>query len=108
MQPITIDGQAYLTTQRIHQDYIQNTRERGEQPKYVRHPDFVRVVREIPSYALYIVQRDILHYDWGTLKSAKSEAKQNLLCLLKPLFAASGYQPLTLLNEKAQLELRQR
>lgn len=105
MQSLFIHGQEYLASQRIHQDYIQNTRERGEKPKHVRHDSFKRVVRLIPSYELYVEQHDILRYEWNAVKRDKSEGTQFLCTLLRPLFSAAGWSDLLLLNKTAQLEL---
>lgn len=105
MQPITIDEVTYLTSQKLHADYISNATERGEEPKYQRHHDFTRVIRTIPSYILFIEQKDIIEYKWNALKSSNNEATQNLLYSIAPLFRQSGYRDLLLLNATAQLEL---
>lgn len=105
MEPIAIEEQTYLTSQKLHSDYIRNAMEQGDEPKYSRHPDYRRVIRTIPSYGLLVDQKDVLEYKWNDIKHSKIEPKQYLLELLEPLFVNAGYYDLILLNATAQLEL---
>ena len=98
MQPVEWQGQAYFTSQYFHAQYLANSQFGG---KYRRHSDFLRVIRSIPAYALYVTQGDIAELDWNRMKA---EGKQVLLSF-QPLFQAAGWNPLTLLNATTQLAL---
>jgi len=98
MQPVQWQGQEYFTSQYFHTQYLANSQYGG---KYQRHSDFLRVIRSIPAYALYVAQGDIAELDWSRIKS---EGKPILLSF-QPLFQAAGWNPLTLLNATTQIAL---
>jgi hypothetical protein len=98
MQPVEWQGQIYFTSQYFHLDYIANSPDGG---KHRQHKNFIRVIRAIPAYHEYLTKGDIVEISWDRIKT---EAAQNL-SQWKPLFEATGYQPLTLLNATGQSEL---
>ena len=98
LAPVAYEGQTYFTSQYFHQHYRSNSPYGG---KYHRHHDFVRLLRRIEAYELYVGQGDILEVSWSRIKL---EGKHNLLSW-QPLFQAAGWNPLTLLNATAQLAL---
>jgi len=98
MQPVQWQGQEYFTSQYFHAHYLANSPYGG---KYRQHSNFLRVIRAIPAYAIYVNHADIVELDWSRIKA---EANQ-ILIYLKPLFEAAGHHPLTLLNATAQLAL---
>lgn len=100
MQPVTYNGQEYFTSQYFHRQYQTNA---GMQGKYRQHAHFLRLLRGIEAYHLYREQGDITELTW---KEAKEGAIPNR-DQWQPLFHATGYQPLTLLNATAQLALHQ-
>lgn len=105
MHPVAINGLDYLTSQRLHADYIRNATERGEKIKHRLPSDFARVIRYIPNYDMLIGKKDIICIEYSALMNNKSEHKQKLLKLLEPLFKRTGYHALLLLNPTAQMEL---
>ena len=70
MQLITLDTREYLTSQRLHADYISNATERGEKGKHERHSDFSRVIRDMPNYSVHIDQKDIIDLTWKEFKAS--------------------------------------
>lgn len=81
--------------QYFHAQYISNTDCRG---KYERHPDFLRLLRSIPAYHLYLSQGDIVELRWSHIKATQNQD----LVLWQPVFEEAAYHPITLLNATAQ------
>lgn len=88
----------FFTSQYFHRLYLLNSAHGG---KYRRHPDFMRVVRAMPTYHDYVTLGDIVELQWN---GDNTEVKQFPL-YFKPLFQAAGFRPLTLLNATAQAAL---
>lgn len=105
MFPLQWNGQTYLTSAKLHADYVQNAVEQGENPKYRRHDNYLRVIKSIPNYALLIDQKDIVVADKKWLGASNDALTQKLSEALRPFFAANDGKRLTLLNRTAQLEL---
>jgi hypothetical protein len=101
MRPVTIHGLDYLTSQRLHADYIRNATERKEQIKYTRHDSFSRVIRDIPNYDILLDQKDIIYLSWKECKANNDAVTR----ILRYCFEAGGHRPLLLLTATAQLEL---
>lgn len=99
MLSVLWQGHEYFTSQYFHAQYLANSQYGG---KYARHDEFLRVVRGIEAYALYIQQGDIVELTWAQVKSSST---QILRSALAPLFEARGYQKLYLLNATAQVAL---
>lgn len=99
MQPVRYNGQEYFTSQYFHRQYQESA---GLKGKYQRHHNFLKLLRSIEAYKLYIEQDDIVELTWGEMKEANPNRIQ-----WQPLFHGTGYQPLTLLNATAQLALHQ-
>jgi hypothetical protein len=112
MQPVQYNGQEYYTSQYFHRQYIANSVHGG---KYQRHGDFLRLLRTIETYKIYIQQGDIVELVWSQVNSrtpnqrsyvvTEEDKSTSLSQLFKPLFQAINYNPLTLLNATAQLAL---
>lgn len=101
MQPVQYQGQEYFTSQYFHQNYLANSQASG---KYRRHGDFLRVMRHIEAYALYVGQNDIREITWKDITANEDVGTPEWLSF-KPLFQASGWNPITLLNATAQVAL---
>jgi hypothetical protein len=101
MQPVIWQGQEYFTSQYFHRQYLDNSQYVG---KYKRHSDFLRTIRGIEAYTIYMAHGDIVEIVWKWLSASSDAVKQNML-YLKPLFQDAGYRPLTLLNATAQVAL---
>ena len=95
MQPVQYEGQTYYTSQYFHQQYLANSQQKG---KHRRYDSFMRLLRHIEAYALYVHHGDIVEVQWD-------RDKPHFCGYLKPLFQAAGYHPLTLLNATAQVEM---
>jgi hypothetical protein len=105
MFPLHWQGQDYLTSAKLHADYVRNATEQGEHPKYQRHPHYLRVIRSIPNYLILIEQKDILIADKKALITSNNVLNQKLVSLLQPFFAANDGKRITFLNATAQMEL---
>ena len=95
MQPVAYQGQTYYPAQYFHQQYMANSQRTG---KHRRYDSFMRLLRNIEAYALYVQRGDIVEVQWNRDKPQECG-------YLKPLFQAAGYHPLTLLNATAQIEI---
>jgi hypothetical protein len=98
MQPIAWEDQEYFSSQYFYHKYITNSPHSG---KHRRFDNFMRLLRSIPAYALYTEQGAIVEINWTALK----QEQPHLCGYFKDFFQAAGWQPLTLLNATAQVEL---
>jgi hypothetical protein len=105
LKSISIEGQQYFTSQRLHADYLRNGAEQGITTKYHRHHDYLRIIRSIPNYSILVENADVVIADKKQLRTSNDALKQTLLSLLEPLFRANDHKRLILLNATAQLEL---
>ena len=90
--PVVFGGQLYLTSQYFHRQYLENSPPQG---KHRRYDSFMRLLRNIEAFHLYIEQGSILEVVWD-------KDKPHFCGELKPLFQAAGFHPLILLNKTAQ------
>lgn len=95
MSLITYQGQDYFTSQYFHRQYLANSLHGG---KHRRYDSFMRLLRSIEAYRLYLGQGDIQEVAWN-------KDKPHLCVYLKPLFEATGFHALTLLNATAQIAM---
>lgn len=103
LQPVTLDGQTYFTSQYFHAQYQQNTPGQG---KHTRLDSFMRLLQSMEAYGVYIEQGDIRILTWEEVKSLTTNSGLvSAIKDLQPIFAAAGYRPLTLLNATAQAAL---
>jgi hypothetical protein len=98
MQSVPWHGQEYFTSQYFHQQYLANSPHGG---KYRQHSHFVRTIRAIPAYPIYLEQDAIVELTWNRIKTEGNP----ILDSFQPLFQAAGWNPLTLLNATAQIAL---
>lgn len=96
MSVIEFDGQWYYTSQYFHRQYIENS-EVGK-GKYRQHGHFREKLKSIDTYEDYVISRDIVELTWEATKNGPIA----FLDRFKPLFKATGYYDLILLNAKAQ------
>ncbi len=99
--PVEFQGQTYFTSQYFHRQYVNHSHAAS---KYRQHSTFNRLLRSIEAYHIYLDQKDIVELSWSDVKSIKSD-KYHFSIALTPLFQASGYGRLTLLNATAQVAL---
>lgn len=98
MQPVQWQGQTYYLSQFFHRQYLAGSQYHG---KHTRFDSFMRLLRSIEAYDIYIAQGDIVELTWTRMK-----LDQPTFCgSFKPLFQAAGWNPLTLLNATAQIAL---
>lgn len=100
LQPVTWQQRQYFTSYVLHQEYLHNA---GLKGKYQQHKSFLRLLRSIEAYPLYVDQGDIVELAWSQVKSQAP----NLCLALRPLFEATNYHPVILINAPAQLALHQ-
>lgn len=100
MQPVQYKGQTYFTGQYFHQLYRSNSDVDG---KYKRPADFMRLIRSIEAYPLYIESGDIVELEKADaeLALASGEADPNLGSAFKATFG----RPIMLINATAQVAL---
>jgi len=108
MQLIHIWEKAYFCTHKFHYEYIEGG---GPELKYLRHDHFVRRLRAIEAWDLYMEHLDGLELHWsrgGKITNPKTGAVNNINDfppLLRLMFKANGYSPLTLINATLQLAI---
>lgn len=106
MQPVLWHGQEYFTSQYFHQQYRQNLAEAGQEGKYREHRHFLQAIRLIPAYDTFAANHHIVLVTWQEVKTTNLPDKSvSAFNELQKLFALTGYQPLTLLDHSAQIEL---
>jgi len=98
MRPVEWQGQIYYTSQYFHRQYLANKPEGG---KYREHRNFLRVLRGIEAYEVYISRGDVVELAWTRMKSEPAQD----LSRLKPLFKATGYADVMLINATFQVAL---
>jgi hypothetical protein len=105
MSVVEFDGQQYYTSQYFHRQYVQNSV--VGKGKYRQHKNFLVALRAIPAYQLYLDGRDIVEllYAKGGEITGLDLQPVNNSNNLEPLFRATGYNPLTLINATAQAAL---
>jgi hypothetical protein len=96
MSVVEFDEQQYFTSQYFHRQYIENS-EVGK-GKYRRHDHFREKLKSIDTYAYYLGNRDVVELTWEETKNRPPEFSGRF----KPLFKATGYYDLILLNATAQ------
>lgn len=98
MQPVVYEGETYLISQFFHWQYVANS---GTKGKHRRYDHFLRLLRSIETYQDHKSLGNIVELEFPRIKA---EAP-HILVDLKPLFQATGYHPLTLINATAQAAL---
>lgn len=91
MQPIEYKDKTYFTGQYFHQMYRNNSNMNG---KYKRAGDFMRLIRNLETYQLYVDSADIVEI-------TKEEANANLASAFKATFG----KPIMLISATAQVAL---
>jgi hypothetical protein len=104
MQPVVYQGQPYFTSQYFHAQYLANSPHGG---KYRKHSNFIQVIRAIPTFQRLIDLHDIDILGWKKSRLSTNDVLNENNIQYKELFAATGYQPIWLLNATAQLALVQ-
>jgi hypothetical protein len=107
MSVVDYDGQMYYTSQYFHRQYVANS-DAGK-GKYRQHQTFVRRLKSIEAYQLYLDHGDIVELLWskgGEITGTKSVPVNNINTL-EPLFRSVSYNPIILLNATAQAALSQ-
>jgi hypothetical protein len=95
MQPVEWQGQLYYTTRYFHRQYLTHMAEQGRKVTHKRFDNFQRKLRGMPIYHLLVEHSDIIELCWDEGRTSN----------LRSLFRALQYNPITLLNATAQLEL---
>lgn len=110
MEPVQYNGQTYFTGQYFHQLYRANSDADG---KYKQVAHFLRLIRSIEAYPLYVESGDIAELTWEKVKADLTDPNSGSVSVfsdpdtgsLKALFHASRYQPIMLINKAAQVAL---
>ena len=93
MEPVQYNGQTYFTGQYFHQLYRANSDESG---KYKQVPHFLRLIRSIEAYPLYVESGDIVELTKSDVETDPD---------LGSVFKASHGNPIMLINATAQVAL---
>ena len=96
MQPVHYNGQTYYTGQYFHKMYRANA---DADSKYKRPSDFLRLIRSIEAYPLYIESGDIVELTWEQVKGDATNAE------IASLVRSNSYNPIMLINATAQVAL---
>ena len=108
MELVEIWGKEYFTSQKHHRDYVDGG---GPELKYLEHHNFLRRLREIEAWDLYIEHRDGLELHWqkgGKITNSKMEFVchiNDLPPVVRLMFKSNGYNPLVLINATLQLAM---
>jgi len=108
MQMIHIWEKAYFCSHKFHYEYIEGG---GPELKYLRHEHFLRRLREIEAWDLYMEHLDGLELHWskgGKITNPKTGSVNHINDfppLLRLMFKANGYNPLILINATLQLAI---
>lgn len=94
MQPILHNGHEYFTSQYFHAQYLANSPHGG---KYRRHYHFLRAIRAIEAYELYVRQENIVELRYSEVDSRNP--------FWVSLFKSIAYNNMALLDATAQLAL---
>jgi hypothetical protein len=95
---ISVNHQDYFSDHYFHREYVRNSPHGG---KYRRHDNFRRLLKSIETYSTYIDRQDIIELTWNGVKSGPTQD----LSVWQPLFKASGYHDIVLINATAQIAL---
>lgn len=96
MLPANYNGQTYFTGQYFHQMYRANTDADG---KYKQVSHFLRLIRSIEAYPIYVENGDIVELEWDRVKHDSSNPEIGLL------LKSNSYKPIMLINATAQVAL---
>jgi len=99
--PVEIEIYTYFTSQYFQRQYQQQKAEDGQTGKFAQHKHFRDKIRSIDSYDKLVEGRHVLVLAWEKVK----EGPADFCGRLQPLFKATGYYDLMLLDATAQLEL---
>lgn len=95
MQPIEYSGKTYFSGQYFHQMYRNNSDMNG---KYKQSGSFIRLIRRMETYSIYLKEGDIVELEW---KDVKESSDANLASVFK----SNSYRPLMLISAAAQVAL---
>jgi hypothetical protein len=101
MQPVEWQGNTYFSSQYFHQQYNEQKKLEGTPAKYTQHVHFLRRIRTIESYQRFVGANHIVTIAWKTIKEGPIPYRDRL----QPLFKATGYYDIMLLDATAQIEL---
>lgn len=96
MRPVHYNGQTYFTGQYFHHMYRANSDADG---KYKQTGTFLRLIRSIEAYPLYVENSDIVELTWDQVKNDSSNAE------IASLIKTNSYKPVMLINATAQVAL---
>lgn len=96
MNPIQYGEQIYLASHCLHKDYRNNSNPGGG--KYAELKSFNRLIRSIEIYNKLIEEKDIVELEWSVAKDITGTD-------FAPVFLATNYNPIMLVNITAQAEL---
>lgn len=107
MRPVQYHGQTYYTGQYFHQMYRANSDADG---KYKQASHFLRLIRSIEAYPLYIESGDIVELTWDQVKGDSTNPDFGFVAdssnaELALLFKSNRYNPIMLINATAQVAL---
>jgi len=104
MQPIVWQGKEYRTSHYLHRYYLGNSPNGG---KYQRHDNFIRILKGIEAYHLYVDAGDIVVLaSYRSALDGSSEIEEsNKYKPLRDAFAAVSYKTLYLVNPTIQAAL---
>jgi hypothetical protein len=103
-QSIMWEGKEYRTTHCLHRDYLANSANQG---KYMRHDNFLRMLKRMEAVQLYITQGDfIVLQSWEHALKVTSNLEETLQNkALRDAFRAVSNHPLSLVRATIQVAL---
>src|SRR5262245_20968437 len=108
MQPILWQGKEYRTSHFLHRHYLSNS---AHGNKYARHADYLRLLRSLETYQLYLDRADIIVLaSWRRTKEHLQSLNADLASTnefkgLHDAFIANDHKTLYLVNATIQAAL---
>lgn len=103
MQLIILQSQEYYTSFYFQQWYLHNSASTDGKVKFKRHDSFVRRIKNVESFPLYVERGDIILLTRQMLTTKNVDS--NTFKQLQQLLALNNYHPVYLINAAFQLEL---
>jgi hypothetical protein len=102
MQPVEWQGKVYFTSHYFHQWYLVNSASSEGKAKFQRHDSFIRRIKSIESYHLYLERCNIVELTFSLATKSVEFNKNNNL---RDIFRRLNHRPIYLIDETFQMEL---
>jgi len=105
MQLVSWRGKPYYTSYANHQWYLQNSQSAEGKAKFRRHADFIRKIKKIESFPLFVERGDIVIVLPDILSANADFALANEIKQLRDIFRVLSHPIIYLIGASFQLEL---